>query len=345
MSTTSIVQIHQLRLMMCILLTILLGCMTGCGSNLYQDISSGLSPQKLSLPRGEFESVAWLDDDHIAFIYRPEELIPDDLGKDFSINIFEISSGKTITLPHISIPSSCFPPSTISELTRLPDGSLGFVFRCHSENGISGTLFMWDVNQNAYIELQNYPEFLVRNFSFSPDMSRFIQERGIGDGLNNELYLVSPEKIMRKLLLDFKRARSPAWSSDGKTIAFAGTKENPENTDTNTWPEIESLFYYPWDIYLMDADGNNARVLLPLVGNIYDLKWSPANSNFLLFGGTAFDDVDGVWILDISDKSVKRIWTENTRFDWAPDGSKIVVLDNNTGTRWTSVTVIDIKEH
>jgi Tol biopolymer transport system component len=325
-----------------IIFIVALSFASGCRQDLYQDISNSFSSQQLSLPSGEFESVAWLDENHIAFIYRPEELIPDDLGKDFSINIFEISSGKTITLPNISIPSSCFPPSTISELTRLPDGSLGFVFRCRSENGVSGTLFMWDVNQNTYIELQTYPEFLARNFSFSPDMSKLIQENGVGGGLNNELYLVDSQNGMTKLLLDFKRARSPAWSSDGKTIAFAGTKENPENTDTNTWPEIESLFYYPWDIYLMDADGSNARILLPLVGNVYDLKWSPTDSNFLLFGGTAFDDADGVWLLDISDKNVKRIWAENTRFDWSPDGSKIVVLDNNTGTRWTGATIIDI---
>ncbi len=344
MFNASTVQKNQSRFVLFVILVILLGCVSGCGSKLYQDISSTVSAQQLSVPEGEYESVAWLDEDHIAFIYRPEELMPDDLGTDFRISIFEISGGKTTTLPHISIPSICFSSSAISELTRLPDSSLGFVFRCRSENGISGTLFMWDFNQNAYVELQNYPEFSARNFSFSPDMSKLIQENGVGGGLNNELYLVDFENAVTKLLPEFKRARSPAWSYDGKTIAFAGTKENQQNTNVATWQDIESLAYYPWDIYLMDSDGSNVRILLPLVGNVYDLKWSPTNSNFLLFGGTAFDEVDGVWLLDISDKSVKRLWTENTRFDWSPDGSKIVVLDNNTGGRWASATVIDIKE-
>lgn len=344
MYNTRIVRMYQTRLRLCIILTILLAWITGCRSNLYQDISNSFSPQQLSLPGGEYESVAWLSDDHIAFIYRPEELIPDDLGADFRISIFEISSGKTITLPHISIPPNCLPPSTISELTRLPNGSLGFVFRCHAENEISGTLYIWDNGSASFFARQNYPKFLARTFSFSPDMSQIIQENGKGDGLNNELYLINPKKVMKKLLLDFKRAGSPAWSTDGKTIAFAGTKESPENTDTNTWPEIESLFYYPWDIYLMDSDGSNVRILLPLVGNVYDLKWSPVNSNLLLFGGTAFDDKDGVWLLDISDGSVKRIWTKNTRFDWSPNGSKIVVLDNDTGLGWTGATVIAITE-
>jgi len=83
--------------------------------------------------------------------------------------------------------------------------------------------------------------FFTKEFSFAPDMSQFIQENGVGGGLNNELHLVNSEKTIIRLLRDFKRARSPAWSSDGTTIAFAGTKENPENTDINTWQDIDAL--------------------------------------------------------------------------------------------------------
>jgi Tol biopolymer transport system component len=92
----------------------------------------------------------------------------------------------------------------------------------------------------------------------------------------------------------------------------------------------------------MDPDGSNLRILLTLVGNAYDLKWSPTNSNLLLFGGNAFDDSDGIWLLDTTLMSVERVWAENTRFDWSPDGSKIVLLDKNTGFRWIGITVIDI---
>ena len=316
----------------------------GCGPKNYHDISASISSQPLPVPEGEYTSVAWLDEDHIAFISRPEELISDDLGTDFKISIFEISSGKTITLPHISIPSSCFPSSTISELTRLPNGSLGFVFRCRSENGLSGSLHVWDKNSNSIVEWQSLPDFSPRSFSFAPDMSQFIQEDGVGGGLNNELHLVNSEKKIIRLLQDFKRARSPAWSSDGTTIAFAGTKANPENTDLKTWQDIESLAYHPWDIYLMDPDGSNVRILLPSVGNAYDLKSSPTNSNLLLFGGTSFDNADGIWLLDIAHMSVERVWTENTYYDWSPDGSKIALLENDGGFHWTSITVIELNK-
>lgn len=327
-----------------IILKILLVLLAGCGPKNYQDISYTISSQPLPVPEGEYTSVAWLDEDHIAFIYRPEELISQDLGTDFRISLFEISSSKTTTLPHISIPLSCFPPSTISELTRLPSGSLGFVFRCRSENGTSGTLYIWDKTANSFVEWQSLADFLPRSFSFAPDMSQFVQEDGVGGGLNNELHLVNSEKKIIRLLRDFKRARSPAWSSDGTTIAFAGTKTNVENTDLKTWQDIESLAYHPWDIYLMDPDGSNARILLPLVGNVYDLKWSPTNSNLLLFGGSSFGGTDGIWLLDIATMNVERIWAKNTRFDWSLDGSKIVLLENDTRILWSSATVIELNK-
>jgi len=200
---------------------------------------------------------------------------------------------------------------------------------------------LFDKSKNNFIAWKYYPEFLASSFTFDPDMTQFIQENGIG-GTSNELYLVNSEKTITKLLPDFKRARSPAWSSDGKTIAFAGTKANSENTDLNTWDDIESLLYYPWDIYLMDSDGSNVRILLPLVGNIYNLRWSPTNSNLLLFGGTAFDDKDGIWLLDTTDGKIKRLWKENTYFDWSPDGSKIVILTNDSGFWWEDATVIGV---
>jgi len=66
----------------------------GCKPRNYQDISDSISSQALPVPEGEYTSVAWLDDDHIAFIYKPEEFAANGLNIDFRIGIFEMSSGK-----------------------------------------------------------------------------------------------------------------------------------------------------------------------------------------------------------------------------------------------------------
>ncbi len=314
----------------------------GCGSKPYRDITNSISSQVLPVPEGEYKSVVWLDDDRIAFIYRPQLLRGNDLGIDFRIGVFDITSSRTADLALPPLPPNCSPkPSGITELARLPNGTLGFIFFCHGR-GLSGTMYIWNNSRNSFTEWQSLPNFLPRSFSFSPDMSQFIQENGKGDGLNNELYLVDSNKTIKKILSDFQRATSPAWSRDGTTIAFAGTKEYPDNTDITTWDDIEWRLHYPWDIYVMDANVSNVRILSPQLGNIYDLKWSPTNSNFLLFGGTAFDDKDGVWLLDISYGNIKRLWTENTRFDWSTDGSKIVLLDNGLDGWWRSISIINL---
>ena len=43
---------------------------TSCKPSLYQDISNTVPQQFLSVQQGDYTSVAWIDKDHIAFIYR-----------------------------------------------------------------------------------------------------------------------------------------------------------------------------------------------------------------------------------------------------------------------------------
>jgi Tol biopolymer transport system component len=318
----------------------------GCTPKPYHDITNLISSQALPSPEGEYESVVWLDDDRIAFIYRPQELIVSQSNENFRIAIFEISSGKSkdMPLPSLSSNSYCTPErSWISELTKLPDGSLGFMFSCRSAED---TLYLLDTDTEVLTNWNTYYGILAKKFSLSPDMSRLIQEDGSGGGLSESLLLVSSDRTMKKLLPDYQRARSPVWAADGETIFFAGTKENSENAESPTWIWIEDLFFYPWDIYRMDSDGKNPKIVLPSVGTIYDLKFSPVDENLLLFAGTSFDKKTGIWLLDRKDLSVKRIWNENPNsYDWSPDGTKIVILNNRVNVWATSVTIINLEDH
>ncbi len=315
---------------------------SGCTSKQYDGISNFLPSLSLLTPEGEYKSIAWLDENRIAFIYRPQNLVGNGLNQDFRLGIFELSSGKSEDLLLPDLPSQCSPKSSgISELTKVPDGSLGFIYSCTSAGS---TLYLLEPDTEVFTKWNTYFGILAKDFSFSPDMSQLIQEDGSGGGLSEKLLWVSSDKSVREFLPGFQRARSPAWSSDGKTIVFAGTKEKPENIETSNQQGIEDLFFYPWDIYLVDADGKNPKILLPSVGTIYDLKWSPVDENLILFGGTSFDNVNGVWLLNMRDSSIRRAWIQNTLFDWSPDGSRIVLLDNNTGGWWSGITIIDMVE-
>lgn len=324
-------------LIMGLLIVILLA---GCAPKSYQDVINSVSSEQLLSPEGEYKSVAWLDQDHIAFIYRPMTSTSQEPNDNFRVGVFEISTSTTKELNVLPATLDCYSgQSELSNLSKLPNGSLGFILHCKPGNY---SLYIIDPDSEKIKKWQTYPRFDARSFSFSPDMTQLIQENGSGGGLSEKLLLVSSDKTMKELLPDFQRARSPAWSSNGEMIIFAGTRNNAEDFSITTSKDIESLFFYPWDIYVMDADGSNPEILLPSVGTIYGLNWSPTNENILLFGGSSFDNVDGVWLLNISDLSVMRIWNKNTNFDWSPDGSQVVLLDDKKGVWWGNIKVLDI---
>lgn len=331
---------NLLIMLLCVALLII--SVSGCKPKRYQDITNSISPELLSTPAGEYRAIAWLDEDRIAFIYKPQELVRNELGQDFRVGVFELTSGKSKDMPLPDVPDNCNPKTSgVSELAKVPNDSLGFIYSCWSSGD---TLYLLEPSTEDLIKWVTYLGVPAKNFSFSPDMSQLIQEDGSGGGLSEKLLLVSPDKSIHEFLHDFQRARSPAWSPDGETIVFAGTKKQPENIETSTLQGINDLFFYPWDIYITDENGENPEILLPSFGTIYDLKWSPVDENLILFGGTSFDNVDGVWLLDISDTSIKRVWSKNTLYDWSPDGARLVLLDNDTGDWWSSITIIDVFE-
>lgn len=325
------------------LILISLLCSAGCQGGKFIDTTGTVEPQHLTVPEAEYRSVAWLDNDHIAFDYRQESF--GDEEADRRIGLLTVSSGDWHEIPLPSLPEHCFPrPSGISHLSRLPNGNLGFVQHCLGA-GVSGSLYMWDKRTNIIelVQVYNVP-FFATSYTFSPDMTEFIQEDSEGAGLSDNLFRVNRNGKMEQILPHFVRAREPSWSPNEQTIAFSGTESAPEQTsDPMTWTQIESLALYPWDLYLMDADGSNIRILMPQVGRPYQLKWSPSDSNLLAFAGDIYDS-QGIWILNTNTLELKRIWEQNTFYDWSPDGqSMIIVTEEGEGdTRRTYPIIIDV---
>jgi hypothetical protein len=320
-------------------------CLPGCQAQKFADVTGTITSESLVVPEAEYRSVAWLDEDHIAFAYQQEEF--GDRQADRRIGLLTRSTGEWRDIPLPQLPDGCFPtPSGVVNLNHLPDGNLGFVQHCHG-NSNSGDLYIWDKETDSLQLRQAYgPRFLVRDYTFSPDMSEIIQEDAIGAGLNDELYRVNSDGQYKRILSHFERARGPGWSPDGEIIAFSGTEAYPERTNNPmTWAQIESNLLYPWDIYLMDADGGNIRILLPNAGRPYQLKWSPVNDTLLAYAGDS-QDTKGIWLLNVDTLELTRIWGQNTFYDWSPDGQKMVIIaeSNDGNTKRTYPVIVDIIE-
>ncbi len=155
-------------------------------------------------------------------------------------------------------------------------------------------------------------------------MSEIIQENAVGSGLNNELYRFQLGREGKQIFSHFQRAAKPSWSSDGKSIIFAGTESTPYDSPT-TSRDIENLLFYPWTIYVMDADGSQVRELLTGVSYPGTLSWSP-DGRWIAFSAT-YVNKRGIWLFEVDTETVRLISERYGPFDWSPNSKQLIVLE------------------
>ena len=113
----------------------------------------------------------------------------------------------------------------------------------------------------------------------------------------------------------------PAWSPDGKRIAFASAREGS------------------FDIYVVNADGTDTRRLTSSSTNDQSPTWSPDGSRIAF---SRSSDGGHVWVMNADGTDARRLTdelAEEGEPSWSPDGRWIAYTHRATGSDFREIWV------
>jgi hypothetical protein len=305
-------------------LLLLLGFLFGCAPK-YLDIREQITRQEVPLPKYYFyNDVSWPSDHLIVFTYFPKfqiSFVPDILST------YNISTNEMMDVQMPDQLPGCKRGWSPVSITVSPTKNLAFTAMCEPLSG-SHLWMEYNLKTREFEQIFEDHSMLATRFSFIA-ADKVVQENSVGNPMSNELWMISlTSQTKTRILPDFLRASHPTWSPQKKLIAFWGTEKFPGGKpgDLYTFEEISKLVRYPWDLYVMDENGEQVKKIFPSVAQAWTLEWSPTH-NLLAFSGI-INDVPGIWLLDIDNPEPIRIFESPSLFTWSPDGKKLLVIEH-----------------
>jgi dipeptidyl aminopeptidase/acylaminoacyl peptidase len=110
-----------------------------------------------------------------------------------------------------------------------------------------------------------------------------------------------------------------AWSPDGRSLAFAGGPNTPEN---------------PSDIYAVNVDGTEPRKLESMPGEEDIADWSPDGDSIV------FDHGSSIYVASVNGGSPVLLVRNASMPMWSPDGSWIAFVRGSGGTDLSEIWLV-----
>jgi len=210
-----------------------------------------------------------------------------------------------------------------------PDWQNAIVFtRDDPETGYD--LFIVQPDGTGLTHLDTNPDRWDGEPRWSPDHCRILYGADI-KGSNSEIRVINPDGSGMETLVGRNSDDehwNPAWSPDGRRIAFAVT------------PKIAAHEMGEDDIWVANADGSGAEKITGLPGDEHWLAWSPVDDRIAFKAEvTGRNDIfvikaDGSGLTQLT-----RDQKANTHPAWSPDGTEIAFISNRS--RYIEIWIMD----
>jgi hypothetical protein len=306
-------------------------------------------------PAGFLDGIAWLGDGRIVFGYKEPQ---DGLGAE--THLWSVRPDGSGAGPvEIDTGAKCTRSETLAPLA-LADGRLSYQLRCApgSRGPFSEKTSLLAVDASGHsIPLMPLIDlaFIPRQAAFAPDNSEGLL--GGGSAICEGIVRVdhTGTRPLRLSVTDGGRsfdlgefeptsdceatgnADLPAWSRDGRSIAFFASTaaigaSGPSRLDA------------PWALFTGAADMTNARAIILGVEDPAGLAWSP-DSRWLAFASQD-GDRQGLWVVESGTGRLVRISSGSGWLDvaWSPTGTQLATLRDEAplGEDRTQIVLFDI---
>jgi hypothetical protein len=307
------VEAYKMLLKRLILLVLACTILISCSSN---DITinddSPVDGELLSFPSAFYQNIVYMDSRLLGFTEslarEPANRVSYAYEGDSVLQLFDPLDAK-----------DC--PMFIGYAMKglLPDGRIGFL---GCGQGSNWTIFAldWQTGEVKRLVRALAGGYSSKDFTWNPEMTRGVQE--MVDAAQGTIYWISPDGIapmdieiedqgLKWNLKDYYEHRdsfepgigyalSPAWSPDGKTIAFFASTYGMREV-----PRLRANIKF--ELYFMDPSELKPVQILNGIANAVRIRWSPDSKHLLFQGCAGAKRKCGLWIYSLEAKTLTLV--------------------------------------